>query len=758
MSYEFLRKLQYLLTVGYNRFRFLQISYLYMFLTNTVVAVLTFNSSVMSTEDDDDTNPSQRFWNKLNYLLTVGYNQDVIDTFKNYCLDEDFDEEAITDDFDDITDSSITEHLQENYDWNDKKRNDFFFKARQALDIDEKPHRNSLYSHSDGSDKIPEIEQTCKAISEYYKSMNKPYNKKFSKYCYDADVTDLDDCLDDVNPADCQLIEFDDDNFPLPKELITANKQDQQQFIFDTIKSCYYNYQSIQFSNKLPKLLFSPKISRKYLHNIDMNDIEKVDEIYEQQCKAIWNAGMNTENNFKYMAAIGLKFKFPYLQHLVNAYLKARIEDQQKGLTVAEWCNSIKHITSLKQLKVPSIFVDKDKKKSNEDEKKDNEVSNVMDIVKHSITSFGKRTVPYFNFKNPLAINDSLEITVRYIHEMVFFIGHVLTHSEQIQKPACPFQIDFVIAYDEPLSLSEDENKITYKGNDDDDDDDDNNDNKDDSEFIDCIGDIESKLKKNGVNYVKGDQQTDLDDDFPYGKAREFDRLYKQFLKKHGIKEGHNSNSLHLHQKRMIVLLDRRHNKNHDYDDDDVYMYEAPSNCRDIPNDATGEWYINASRTCLLPNMDYGDGKYAEGLIDKTKLETKQNGKEKENLALGNVNSYTHCKGSVLTISFTVEEKDCISCKLYWNGQMNIFEPDDIKKVFPTMFNMKWNGYDDTMNDNNDSIDGKSKNEKFLENICEYQNMKETEYKTIDDLIKDMNDKIKNIQFNNFHKNVMSVS
>ena len=87
-----------------------------------------------------DTNPSARFWNKLQYLLNVGYNQDVIDTFKNYCLDEDFDEEAIIDDFDDITDSSISEHLQETYEWKDRKRSDFFSKVREALFRDDDVH------------------------------------------------------------------------------------------------------------------------------------------------------------------------------------------------------------------------------------------------------------------------------------------------------------------------------------------------------------------------------------------------------------------------------------------------------------------------------------------------------------------------------------------------------------------------------------------------------------------------------------------
>lgn len=76
------------------------------------------------------------FLNKLQYLLSVGYDQNIINSFKDYCLDEEYDEEGTIDDFDDVKDSSIIEHLENIYNWNDQQRNDFFAKSRQALDID----------------------------------------------------------------------------------------------------------------------------------------------------------------------------------------------------------------------------------------------------------------------------------------------------------------------------------------------------------------------------------------------------------------------------------------------------------------------------------------------------------------------------------------------------------------------------------------------------------------------------------------------
>ena len=42
-----------------------------------------------------------------------------------------------------------------------------------------------------------------------------------------------------------------------------------------------------------------------------------------------------------------------------------------------------------------------------------------------------------------------------------------------------------------------------------------------------------------------------------------------------------------------------------------MYLYEPPKGvfARDIPNDELPEWYISASRTCLLPSVEYNEDK-----------------------------------------------------------------------------------------------------------------------------------------------------
>ena len=134
-----------------------------------------------------------------------------------------------------------------------------------------------------------------------------------------------------------------------------------------------------------------------------------------------------------------------------------------------------------------------------------------------------------------------------------------------------------------------------------------------------------------------------------------------------------------------------------------------------------------------------------------------------------------------------VKEKDCIDCKLYWNGQMSVFKPSDVKTILPRIFNMKWNENvplkkieksekdkkgneeDDTKRTEPSKESGdkseqkeedkdeyeKSINEKFLEGILGYYQKKD-QYRTIDELIELMDEVIQDKYFNNFYKNLVS--
>ena len=112
--------------------------------------------------------------------------------------------------------------------------------------------------------------------------------------------------------------------------------------------------------------------------------------------------------------------------------------------------------------------------------------------------------------------------------------------------------------------------KKKQQNNDDDDDDDDNKEekrgpSKDALEFVDCIGDIEAKLKKNTLSYVYGKNVADFEEQ----KTRVFGEIYEK-LKNKLTKDTYNyPSSIYPHQSRFITFIDRRKSstKQCEYDD-----------------------------------------------------------------------------------------------------------------------------------------------------------------------------------------------
>jgi len=168
-------------------------------------------------------------------------------------------------------------------------------------------------------------------------------------------------------------------------------------------------------------------------------------------------------------------------------------------------------------------------------------------------------------------------------------------------------------------------------------------------------------------------------------QARIFGNLYNNFASDNKLEEKDEKTD-YLHKKRLIVFIDRRKAKIDD-EKSTVYMYEPPENCRIVPDNAVPEWYISSSRTCILPDVEYGD--------DSDK-------KAKSRSRNSNIGANSHCQGSLLTFCFHVKMMDVIKCYLYWNGQVIRFMPQDIKTVFPTMFNMKYGGNQDYIDKNQD--------------------------------------------------------
>ena len=164
--------------------------------------------------------------------------------------------------------------------------------------------------------------------------------------------------------------------------------------------------------------------------------------------------------------------------------------------------------------------------------------------------------------------------------------------------------------------------------NDDEDEDTDNEPEYEKELFVDYIGDIDSKLKINKIHFQRQQCQPQHDG------VRVFKQLLSEYRNEFGANDSDQKS--YFHRKRLISMVDRRRNrKRNSLDDlasdqidenniskkpnsklpkmpkreaDMVYLYEAPEIAQNIPENALSEWYIGASRLCLLPDMAFGDG------------------------------------------------------------------------------------------------------------------------------------------------------
>merc|ERR1712228_1040951 len=292
--------------------------------------------------------------------------------------------------------------------------------------------------------------------------------------------------------------------------------------------------------------------------------------------------------------------------------------------------------------------------------------------------------------------------TVKYIAAALDFVYGIVFKANENGQTILPLAMDFCIAFGKPAKI-EDKVEADGFGGDISDDEDEENDDLDEKEigYVDIIGDIKPKLLKNGLKYIKNSRVQNEEI-----RSRSIHQLFGEFKKNQIDEDDEKEFNAYPHHKRFITLIDRRHKTGQD---DDIWFYEPPKNCRTIPSKPLPEWYLNASRTCLLPNMEYGDGKAAERGRDES--DSKDNGNTKEELKKSNVTASFHCKGQLMTLSIIASETDSIKAYLFFNGSIIRFFPEDIKTVLPLIFNMKWN--------NSQKLDPKkgelSENEAFLQ-------------------------------------------
>ena len=237
-------------------------------------------------------------------------------------------------------------------------------------------------------------------------------------------------------------------------------------------------------------------------------------------------------------------------------------------------------------------------------------------MIHSAATSFSKRCFPELILPPAVVIDDSLEDTVRYIVTIWSVLRSVIHVSRQA---LFPFQLDLCIVFKKPVSVDNDDEEA--------------DDGVEDSEayFVDCVADIQAKLEANELQYSWALDTSERP------LQRHIRSLFQEFKNDFIYKEEF------MHRKRFIMMLDRRNR----VDDAKIWFYEPPKDCRDIPSDAVPEWFLSASRTCLLPPAD------PKGYC---------NSKDTGLSSTGNIGSTTSCGSALMTLSFHMLSSDAIKC------------------------------------------------------------------------------------------------
>ena len=173
---------------------------------------------------------------------------------------------------------------------------------------------------------------------------------------------------------------------------------------------------------------------------MDKNGIEEIKKIYESQCPAIYNQGMNGDNNLLTILAIGRNSGFDYLQCLVDSYDQFRIMNPDKIVSPSEWADmpNNKHFKTA-PLKDMRVAVPKKGKDAGV------QMTTYKDFATSCMSSFSGRMCGKLLLSNAFKINDSIEDTVNIIDTTMDLIQNEIKNER-----TCPFQLDLIIGSGKP--------------------------------------------------------------------------------------------------------------------------------------------------------------------------------------------------------------------------------------------------------------------------------------------------------------------
>lgn len=445
---------------------------------------------------------------------------------------------------------------------------------------------------------------------------------KFKAFC-DANDVDDDTIRDDLEgPADQSILVDFDDAFPVPGDI---NEADKSEFKLRIINNCARDPKA---SSRLVAICEIAPDDLK----VSAEDIEETKTVCAAQLQVLFDAEMENDLSILHLLAAGRKMNQPYLLLLADVYTRKRIAAGDAGhrLSVSQFVadERNKHFAELANLTVQC----------------GSERLKYSTLAKAALQSYLKRICPVVNQNPVFVFVADLEQTCTLMVAAAMFVRNQITNP--FEGLSCPFQFDlcFAMRHAKPSGSAANEEV---------------QDDEKRSEFKDAFGDIAGKLKSEQLPYHVAALQDKSAADQPM--ERHFGKPFKTFIRTNEMDARHKS---YPHKRRICAIVDGGN----------LVFFEPPQNCRAFPQSHMRLWYFDSSRTCILPNRGYAQGKH-KGKAAVTSLSQ-----------------------SAMTLSFHVESADEIRCYLSVGGGVMRFMPQDLIKVMPKFFDMafednaKWAG------------------------------------------------------------------
>eukprot|EP00486_Rosalina_sp_Unknown_P012314 CAMPEP_0201582732 /NCGR_PEP_ID=MMETSP0190_2-20130828/89694_1 /ASSEMBLY_ACC=CAM_ASM_000263 /TAXON_ID=37353 /ORGANISM="Rosalina sp." /LENGTH=608 /DNA_ID=CAMNT_0048023275 /DNA_START=18 /DNA_END=1841 /DNA_ORIENTATION=- len=572
-----------------------------------------------------DSSLKPEFWNKLNYLLTVGYKEDVIKSFKDYCLDEVFDEDSIIDDLDDVLDSSIIEHLQGIYNWNDKKLNDFFLKLRQALDIDPKPPK-------------PKEEQKNHNNGFHRKPSNKPMPKPLyvSAHHIDYNLTqeELNDNKDIYFKQCARLLPLDqrtgDEALLRVLAIGRKNHTPLLQNIADTYSRIRINQYLNDKRSDLKESQFS--LNYDYFKKLKRRN-EKKNAEYLQSALQSFHKRICPKIQFTSLVKINDKIE-DYFEY-VSATIKFvhNVVEQQDALPPFQidfWIipKNVKSGMKFETDKFNEDISDSEEDPEDDDDDDDDEYDDAEHDLEITNTKLAEETIG--------------DIEARLKTEDLTYDNHTVEYNspQRNNNGGRRFERELDKKCKDFWRKRQDEIKKEFN-------------RKYNEKYMepDSTGAHKTRI------CIVIDRRKPKDDKDKDGSSM-------------SMKNGHSSQNGKNNAPMKKTWDDR------------MYIYSPPNNCNTVDDEHVPESFFNASKECILPGKGYNNGKREE-FEEKMKFNGNgnYNGENMTDLEVG-----LPIGGYQFTLSFHVESQDDIKAYMFYQGWIARFFPQDMIEIWPLWF------------------------------------------------------------------------